>query len=496
VAKKESRWFTYAIGGGVILLFCILLALRLGVPARHLSVPDTTLARPPRAIPTGETWMKITQNGRKIGHASRSLQARESGFSFSEELSLRINTMGIVQPLRVRTAADLAQDGTLSRFQFDLDSNLFRFHARGEVTGNRLTVRIGTPGEETTSVMDLLRAPYLGGGILTAAGAWELKPGQSRTVSLFDPASLGQREVQITLMGEEILIVMGKGRRAKKLSVDFMGMKQLAWIDADGATLREEGILGLVLERVTKENALAGIESAASADLTEFAAIPSSRPIDAPAKLAVLKVRLEGLAEVQLFLDGGRQAYGNGLMTIRRESLAGAAAQSPNANEDLSVFLRSSTMIQADHPKIRECLRQIVATGDPEGAKARKIWNWVYRNLEKRPVLSVPNALETLENRVGDCNEHAVLLTALARAAGIPADVEAGVVYQRGCFYYHAWNVLFIKEWGGWVTADATLGQLPADPTHIRFVRGALDRQLDLLGLIGKVRIEILETAQ
>jgi hypothetical protein len=43
------------------------------------------------------------------------------------------------------------------------------------------------------------------------------------------------------------------------------------------------------------------------------------------------------------------------------------------------------------------------------------------------------------------------------------------------------------------VTADAVLGQMPADVTHIRFVRGGADRQVDLLGLIGKLKMEILE---
>jgi transglutaminase-like putative cysteine protease len=93
---------------------------------------------------------------------------------------------------------------------------------------------------------------------------------------------------------------------------------------------------------------------------------------------------------------------------------------------------------------------------------------------------------------MGDCNEHAVLLTALARAAGIPAEVEAGLVYQRGRFYYHAWNVLYL---GTWVTADSVMGQLPADVTHIRFVRGA-ERQIDLVSLIGKARIEVLKTSK
>ena len=87
------------------------------------------------------------------------------------------------------------------------------------------------------------------------------------------------------------------------------------------------------------------------------------------------------------------------------------------------------------------------------------------------------------------CNEHAVLLAALARAAGIPAQVEAGMVYQNGQFYYHAWNVFYL---GSWITADAAMGQFPADATHVRLVRGT-DRQIDLAGLIGAIKLEILD---
>ena len=170
------------------------------------------------------------------------------------------------------------------------------------------------------------------------------------------------------------------------------------------------------------------------------------------------------------------------MLTIRRESPVDPSVRSGSAAGDLGCFLKPSPFIQSDHPKIRQKLAEIVSPGDPDGVKADKLVAWVYKNLEKRPVLSVPNALETLENRMGDCNEHAVLLAALARAAGIPAEVEAGVVYLRGRFFYHAWNVFYLRDWGGWVTADAVLGQMPADVTHIRFVRGEADRQLDLVG--------------
>jgi transglutaminase-like putative cysteine protease len=63
-------------------------------------------------------------------------------------------------------------------------------------------------------------------------------------------------------------------------------------------------------------------------------------------------------------------------------------------------------------------------------------------------------------------------------------------VYQQGRFYYHAWNILYLGEW---ITADATLGKMPADVTHIRLVRGGADRQVDLMGVIGKLKLEIVE---
>ncbi|MBA4424041.1 MAG: hypothetical protein C0390_13250 [Syntrophus sp. (in: bacteria)] len=247
------------------------------------------------------------------------------------------------------------------------------------------------------------------------------------------------------------------------------------------------------MEKVTRQTARAGLEGAVSADLTELAAIPSSRPIEEPVSLKILKIRFEGLPESPFLLDGGRQAYRSGLLTIRSETPLDPSLFSGGALVELSAFLKPTIFIQSDHLKIRQKLKEIVAPGDTSEIKVRKIVAWVHGNLEKRPVLSVPNALETLENRVGDCNEHAVLLAALARAAGIPAEVEAGVVYLRGRFYYHAWNVVYLSQWGGWVTADAVLGQMPADVTHVRFVRGDTEHQLDLLGLIGRVKIEILE---
>jgi transglutaminase-like putative cysteine protease len=105
--------------------------------------------------------------------------------------------------------------------------------------------------------------------------------------------------------------------------------------------------------------------------------------------------------------------------------------------------------------------------------------------------MTVPSAREVLRSRRGDCNEHAVLLAALARAAGVPARVVAGlIVTGDGVFAWHAWNELWLGEW---VSADAVFEQLPADATHVKLIEGGPERHLELAELVGKLDFAVME---
>ena len=105
-------------------------------------------------------------------------------------------------------------------------------------------------------------------------------------------------------------------------------------------------------------------------------------------------------------------------------------------------------------------------------------------------MLTIPSAVEVLRTRVGDCNEHATLLTALLRASGIPAKLSIGLSCSQGQFFYHAWTEAFIGEW---ISMDATLNQMPVDATHIKLVEGNLDRQVAIAGLIGRLELKVLD---
>jgi len=471
-------------------LFSTLLIVRLDL---FNAVPDqfSIAFRPDASVPDKDTWKNIFQNRAKIGVSHSSLSHTKNGYRLEEALYLRINTMGLVQDVRLHTAGSLHSDFSLASFEFEIGSGRFRFFARGSVAGNTLTIIAQSAGSRHLERIRLDRKLYLTTGLLDAVIA--SSPDDSRTMTLFvfDPASMSQQPVDIRLLGRERLHILGQDLSARKVSLVFKGATQYAWIGDSGEILKEQGLLGITLEKTTRSDALFGLPIASSQDLTRIAAIPANVVLAGPAQLKKLRVKISGIRPDALRLGGGRQTLHHDTLTIVRESLdepASAQAVDP-ADADLSEFLKPALFIQSDHPKIKRLAASIFCADDPPSVKAEKLVNWVYRNIEKRPVLSLPDAVSTLENGVGDCNEHAMLLAALARAAGIPSKVEAGLVYLRGSFYYHAWNALYL---GKWVTADALFGQLPADVTHIRFAGGAHSLQLDIMAIIGKLRLEIL----
>ena len=113
----------------------------------------------------------------------------------------------------------------------------------------------------------------------------------------------------------------------------------------------------------------------------------------------------------------------------------------------------------------------------------------MHDSLKKAITFGLPSATQVLAARSGDCNEHTQLYLALARAAGIPARSAAGLAWVRGKFYYHAWPEVFL---GDWVAVDPTFGEFPADAAHLRFVTGGLDRQAELLRLIGNLKVDVV----
>ena len=262
-----------------------------------------------------------------------------------------------------------------------------------------------------------------------------------------------------------------------------------AWVNEQGETLREESPMGLVMLREDREQAME-MGWGETPDITAAASIKASRAFSAQG-LTYLKLRLKNVPLDGFVLNAGRQSLAGDILEIRREEItASEVHQARFSGPELEPFLQPTPFIQSDSPAILDVVKQQTGAEKNAYAVVRHLTSWVYKNVEKKPTLSIPSALAVLETKQGDCNEHAVLLTALCRAAGVPSRVAAGLVHLNGSFFYHAWCEVFL---GRWVSVDPTMDQFPADVSHIKFVDGDLEKQISILKLIGKLDIDVLE---
>ena len=174
-----------------------------------------------------------------------------------------------------------------------------------------------------------------------------------------------------------------------------------------------------------------------------------------------------------------------------------------------SEYLRSTPYLQSSDPEIDALALDVAGKEQRAYYAAKRLQQWVYQNIDQKDLsLGFASAKETLASRQGDCTEHAVLLTALNRALGIPARVAVGLIYlpngdsQLGRFVYHMWTEIYLgnRFQGEWVPLDATTTQPMADATHIKLADSPLNSASDLITLtqrvtdvMGRIKIDVLK---
>ncbi|MFW6176478.1 MAG: transglutaminase-like domain-containing protein [Thermoplasmatota archaeon] len=118
-------------------------------------------------------------------------------------------------------------------------------------------------------------------------------------------------------------------------------------------------------------------------------------------------------------------------------------------------------MIQPENPKIENLAQDITSGKDNIYEKSKAIYNWINENIEyERGSTSLPkHALMTLREGSGDCDEQTFLYCSLARALGMPAWTELGILNDRvlDTWAGHGWiRQQFVSDegGGGWVNID------------------------------------------
>lgn len=430
-----------------------------------------------------EQWMGVYYKGEKIGYAGRKIEKKDAGYKVSELLKMRLNVMDTQKEIETITNAFLDSGLRLKSFDFVLksDANMI---IRGRVEDKNLNVEIETPGAKSEKVIRLKDAPSLNLSVIPDILKQGLKTGKKFTMAIIDPATLTQENMFIEVTGKEPITAMGLKQDAFKVKGAFKGTEFLMWLTEKGEVLREESPMGFTLIKEAKESAMQ--IGRPSLDLIAQVAVPFNLKL--PRDTNYLKVRLSEIDFKGLELEGGRQHFKGNMLEIRKEAISyQPSAISPKPQEE---YLNDTMFIQSKDPQIVSLAKEIIKDEKDSLEAARLIYEWVYKNIEKVPTITIPMATEVLKTKRGDCNEHTALYTALARAAGIPTRIALGLTYKDGFFYYHAWPEIFVKQW---IAVDPTLGQFPADAAHIRLITGDIDKQAQILSVVGKIKLEGLE---
>ncbi|MBX3027690.1 transglutaminase domain-containing protein [bacterium] len=435
-----------------------------------------------------DEWTGIYMKGSKIGFAHYRAVPESGGLRIEETSVLRLTVLDREQTVQATISGSAADDLSLRRFDVALTSDLGTFAARGRVDNHGLVLDVTTGGQTSSQRLPLDQPLYLAAAARVRLTQGGLRAGRTLTVQVFDAAAMQQQPMTMRIVGRETLTEDGVAVPTWKVRESFRGMESDVWLDDHGRTVRERGPMGLEARRESPADAVAKGWGETPLDLMGAVAVPVAAISD-PRGRDRLRLRLTGTAGVAIPSDG-RQHGNAGEWVIQREALPAATYRLPYAGEQWRGDLQPTMFLQSDQPQVRAAAAAAVdGETDPRSA-AERLRRWVHDSLEQRPAATLPNALQVLQTRAGDCNEHAVLYAALARAVGLPARVVAGLVYQNDAFLYHAWNEVWLGE--GWVSVDAIFDQMPADVTHLKLIEGGPETHAALVPLIGKLSIRVL----
>jgi len=453
-----------------------------------------------RDVMVEDNWMKILYKGHEIGYSNSSVEVNEDDavqhYTVLNRMYVRLKAMGFEQPVFVDTEAYIDIMHRLQRFRFELSARDYKMHIvayRADAKTFRGTMVTGSTRQKLSFEVPedvVLYSP------MTEMALKALAPGEKLTIKTFDPATLSPALLTIRAAVAETVDVGGEAVSATRLVSDYQGVETKSWMDGEGRLVRQDTPFGWSLEACTAEEALETIQATGySDDIIADLSIRCRGEIKNPEGTAGLRLRLSGAP-----LDAGKVASrrqkvvavtdGGIELLVRPSSWTRASATNQLPAAERRAALESTTFVQADHAEMKAQAADITAGMSGDREKALAIYSWVHEHVRKEITVSLPSALDVLHTMAGDCNEHTYLFTGLARAAGIPAKIMVGVAYNKGAFYYHAWPAVFL---GRWVEMDPTWGQKTVDATHIRFTEGELNNQIEIIKLVGRIQIEVLE---
>lgn len=436
-----------------------------------------------------EEYHAIYTGKERIGFNFSVLEALEKSETDAYELRhqtyLSFLFLGKEREMLVKGKARLNEKLELKNFEFKVSSNEYWTTLKGVIAKKNLDLVIeGKTGQPIRKNFPINGPILLSESLGFIWTPENLRLGKTGRVQSWNPLAMSLDDVSFKVARKENIEYQGKTVGVFVVIVTQGGIDSRLWISPQGIVLREESPSGFKIQKEESFQIFDAMRKNRSKlpDLPNLYSIPSNQPLEHPERLSFLKIKIKTQSEEKIF-------------DLRRDDLknTGEFTRPVDSQKfpDLAPYLEETPFIQIHDPGIVKTAQEIMGDESSAIGASLKLMAWVNQNVIPTPTVSIPSARDVLAIKKGDCNEFSALFTALARAAGIPAKMVAGIVYQNGRFYYHAWVEIFA---GRWIGIDPTFAQAPIDVTHIPLVYGDLKEQAELINKLGQMNVIILET--
>lgn len=443
-----------------------------------------------------ESWMNIYSGSDDldypIGYLYSKIEKEGVNIKAYEESKISIKVFQTENTVSSKVKYQL-NNGEIQSFNYSLESFPQNFKVNGVRKDGKLLVTAATGSDSTEKLLDIGKDFIVPPLIPSWLSSGRLVTGANYEVTVFDPFAVASNfpkeklVSKINVLGKEKVSVGKEEILAYKVNFNFFGADSQFWIKEDGEVVKEIIPPGLVSLRSTKNNVIG--RKLKGFDIVGKTSIEVNKKINEPRKSKYMKFKLSEVDSEGLNLVDNYSQFKNGENYEIKIPDPESENMDPDS-DDLKKYILPTNFVQSDNIKISDLQNVITKKNANKVDGISAINGWVYENIEKTPVFNVPTSLDVLNSKKGDCNEHAVLFAALARSYGVPTKIALGLVYINGKFSYHAWNEVYL---GKWVPVDSTFGQFPSDATHIKLVEGGIENSIEIVKLVGKLNIEILE---
>ncbi|MCE5199512.1 MAG: transglutaminase domain-containing protein [Armatimonadota bacterium] len=448
-----------------------------------------------------ESWMGSFVGDKKIGYLSYKIDKAEfegvQGYRIASVLNNRLTILGADLTQLVTTVVYTDSSYAPIREDFTVSSGGKTTTVRATFKKDSVDCVISAGSGVSNKTVPIPNGASLVGDAMFVMPDGPVEIGKEYNLHYFNPLTLAIEDLKVRIEREEKLTIGDQTYQTVVLAnITPMGQMTI-WQERNGDMVQVEAMMGIRMIRQTEKEAISGLESANSQDFGVLTSVKTDRDIHSPRNVKSLDIVFKGVDDPKMLITDSRQSAekvkgqpGVVHYAIKTSSFdSDKSIKLPVDPKQFEEYLASTPYLDCDLADVKSKAKEIVGDEANAYVACTKIRKWVFENMTVRGDIGITrSASDVLKSKVGVCRDYGILTAALARAAGIPAKIAAGLLYTNGGFYYHVWVECYVGEW---VPFDATLNTDFVDATHIKLAEGDATSMFGLASVIGNLKAEI-----